>query len=392
MEDTRSPRDNVKALGYVSLANDVSSDMMIPLLPVFVTTVLHMSPAFLGFLEGLAESTASLLKLVSGWYSDRVRKRKALAVFGYGLSNIVKPLLGLATAGWHVLLLRFAERVGKGVRTSPRDALLAASVTAEERGRSFGFQRAMDNFGATLGPLFAALLLWLFRDNLRLVFFAAAIPGAWAMWLLIRRVQEVPVAEAAAVAPQPTGPSPLAGGIPTGAFRSYLLAVVLFTLGNSSDAFLVLRARELGVALPLIPILWAVLNLVKALAATPGGRLSDIIGRRWSIAAGWFVYFLAYVGFAFASKTWHIWGLFIFYGLFYGLTEGPERALVADLVPEEQRGRAYGWYHLSIGIGALPASLLFGVLWKYAGAPAAFIVGALFAGVAAAALGKSAKQ
>jgi len=281
--------------------------------------------------------------------------------------------------------------VGKGIRTSPRDALLAASVTAEERGRSFGFQRAMDNFGATIGPLLAALLLWLFHDNLRLIFLLAAIPGAWAMWLLIRRVQEIPAPEATA-APKPVGPSPLAGGIPTGAFRSYLLAVVLFTLGNSSDAFLVLRAQSLGISLPLIPILWAALNLVKALAATPGGALSDKIGRRWSITLGWFVYFLAYVGFALATKTWHIWALFVFYGLFYGLTEGPERALVADLVPEDQRGRAYGWYHLSIGVGALPASLLFGVLWKYAGAPTAFMAGALLAGAAAVMLGKSVKQ
>jgi MFS family permease len=382
-DNERKPVDNVKALGYVSLANDVSSDMLIPLLPTFVTTVLGLGPAFLGVLEGIAESTASLLKLVSGWYSDRVKKRKALAVFGYGVSNLLRPLIGLATAGWHVLFFRFMDRVGKGVRTSPRDALLSASVEKGQMGRAFGFQRAMDNLGATIGPLLASLLLWLSHDNLRLVFLLSFIPGVVAVWFLITRVKEVPVAAPAEAAPSAPKASPLAGGIPTGVFRAYLASVIVFTLGNSSDVFLVLRAQNLGVTVALIPILWVVLNLVKTLAATPGGALSDRIGRRQAILIGWLIYGLAYLGFAFASKPWHIWALFIFYGLYYGMVEGPERALVADLVPEDQRGRAYGWFHLAVGVGALPASLLFGVIWKYLGASAAFVCGALFALAAA---------
>jgi MFS family permease len=377
---------NVKALGLVSLANDAGSDMVLPLLPAFVTQVLGLGPAFLGTLEGIAESTASILKLVAGWHSDRIRRRKAFALAGYGLSNLVRPLIGLATAGWHVLLLRFADRVGKGIRTSPRDAIVAAAVGPQQRGMAFGFHRAMDNLGATIGPLCAALLLWLFPGHLRTVLLLSVIPGVAAVLILATRVREARREEAPPPAPAPAVPSALAGGVPAGAFRTYLAAVVLFTLGNSSDVFLALRAQELGVAVALVPVVWTVLNLVRAFTSTPGGQLSDRIGRRPSIIAGWLLYAAVYLGFGLARSAWQVWALFAVYGIYYGLVEGPERALVADLVASDQRGRAFGWFHLCVGIGALPASLIFGLVWRAHGAGPAFTFGAIMALAASAVL------
>jgi len=414
-ENSRALPRNVRALGAVSLANDTASDMIAPLLPAFVTGVLGLSPAFLGAIEGVAESTASLLKLVAGWYSDRLRRRKAFALAGYALSNLVRPLIGLAGAGWHVLALRFGDRVGKGIRTSPRDALLADAVGPEQRGRAFGFQRALDNVGAAVGPLLAAALLLVFPQNLRLVFLLSVVPGIAALIILATQVREerperarkgvepgvaksrsgltpaaggdggpgLPGTTSAPADARRSAASPLRGGVPRGALRVYLSAVLLFTLGNSSDAFLALRAQDLGLPLALLPIAWMLLSLVRALTAVPGGRLSDRIGRRPAILAGWFVYALAYAGFAMASEVWQVWALFVVYGVHYGLVEGPERALVADLVPAGERGRAYGWFHLCVGIGALPASLAFGWIWRAAGAPAAFALGAALALAAA---------
>ncbi len=371
----------VKALGWVSLANDAASDMIVPLLPAFVTGVLGLGPAFLGTLEGIAESTASVLKLIAGWHSDRMRRRKVFVLVGYGLSNTFRPLIGLATSGWHVLCLRFLDRVGKGIRTSPRDALVARVVNERIRGKAYGYHRAMDNLGAAIGPLLAALLLFLWPGQLRAVFLLSCIPGFAALIILALRVHEAgapETVEAAQPSPKPVE-APLKGGIPSGTFRIYLLAVILFTLGNSSDVFLALRAQDLGIPLALIPVVWMVLSLTRALAATPGGQLSDRIGRGPSILAGWVLYAAVYAGFALAREAWHVWALFVLYGLYYGLVEGPERALVADLVPAGQSGRAFGWFHLSIGVGALPASVVFGFIWHSAGAPAAFAFGAVMA-------------
>ncbi|MDP8257060.1 MAG: MFS transporter, partial [Candidatus Alcyoniella australis] len=322
---------NVRALGVVSLANDAASEMIVPLLPAFVVGVLGLGPAFLGAIEGLAESTASLLKLVSGWYSDRVRRRKPLAVFGYSLSNLLRPLIGLATAGWHVLFLRFFDRVGKGIRTSPRDALLASEVEEGQRGRAFGYQRALDNLGAAIGPLLAAGLLLLFPGNLRLVFVLSIVPGAAAVLILTRYVRERRPEQVVAPPVQTQAEvqgSPLAGGVPRGAFRTYLFAVVLFTLGNSSDVFLVLRAQDLGVSLAQVPLLWMLLSLVRALAGTWGGAVSDRIGRRRTIIVGWGLYAVVYLLLGLATTAWHVWALFAAYGMYYALVEGPERALV----------------------------------------------------------------
>lgn len=366
---------NVAALSGVSLLNDVSSEMIYPLLPLFLTRVLGAGPAFLGLVEGVAETTASLLKLFSGWLSDRLRRRKLLAVCGYGVSSLVRPLTGLASSPWHVLVVRFWDRVGKGVRTAPRDALLVASSAPASRGKAFGLQRAMDHLGAVLGPLTATLMLAALTTNVRTVFWCAAIPAALSMALLIAAVKEKRSDMTASEAPKITWRQF------DRRFLVYVGIVFLFTLGNSSDMFLLLRASNLGVPAALVPTLWMVHHLVKSTTSLPGGGLSDRIGRKRVIVAGWLVYALTYAGFALAQRNWHIWGLFVLYGLYFGLTEGTEKALVADFVNAEQRGTAYGLFNFAVGIGALPASVLMGLLWQKFGPTVAFGLGAALAGL-----------
>ena len=366
---------NVLILGLVSFLTDMSSEMIYPLLPLFLTTVLGAGPAFLGVIEGVAESTASLLKLVSGIMSDRVRDRKGLVLSGYGISSVARPLIAAATGPLAVLFIRFADRVGKGIRTSPRDALIADSVDPSIRGKAYGFHRSMDHAGAIIGPLAATALLATVVTDLRTVFWLSAIPGALTILLIIFKVKEVA---------RRRGPSDgtFLRLFPRGRLRNYILILFVFTLGNSSDAFLLLKAGELGVAPVMIPLLWAYFHVVKMLSTMPFGALSDRIGRRGIIISGWGVYALTYVGFAFASSQLHVWLLFTIYGLFYGLTEGTEKALLADIAPAGERGSAFGWYNFAIGIGALPASLMFGFIWQTAGSGAAFCFGAGLAAVA----------
>jgi MFS family permease len=377
---------NVVALAAVSFFTDASSEMIYPLLPVFLTATLGASASALGVIEGAAETTASLLKLASGWWSDRVGRRKPLVVFGYTLASLVRPLIAAAQSATQVLLIRLTDRIGKGIRNSPRDALIADSVPPDIRGRAFGFQRAADHAGGVVGPLVAfALLQWLTLD-LRTVFWLALIPGALAVFTVIVFVRESP----RQVAPAARGDAailPLANAPLPRRFWAYLGALLIFTLGNSTDAFLLLRANQLGVPIAWIPILWATLHVVKTLTSTHGGALSDHIGRVPTLIAGWTVYALVYFGFAAASEHWHAWGLFIAYGLFFALSEGAERALVADLVPAARRGTAFGWFHLTVGLGMLPASVLFGLVWDRFGAPSAFTMGAALAGIAAGAIG-----
>ncbi len=369
---------NVRNLGWVSLFNDISSEMIYPLLPLFLTQVLGAGVLFVGVIEGIAESVSSFLKLFSGWVSDRFQKRKKIIFIGYALASLTRPFIGLATSAYHVLFLRFFDRVGKGVRASPRDALLSQSCQEDERGKAFGFQRAMDHAGAMVGPLIATLLLATLTDNLRMVFILSIIPALLCLWILLRGVTDI-------AGGRKTTPPPFKLHWTTWnrKFRHFLLIITLFTLGNSSDAFLLLRAKDLGVHTVSIPILWFFFHLSKTIFSIPGGSLSDKIGRRRVMILGWTVYGLVYLGFAFASTTYHIWILFFIYGLFFGLTEGTERAWVADLVEESKRGTAYGVYHFFIGMAALPASLLMGLIWKAIGVQWAFSFGALMALIAA---------
>jgi MFS family permease len=371
---------NVYALGAVSFFTDVSSEMIYPLLPVFLTSVLGASAGFVGAIEGAAESTAALLKLASGWWSDRIRRRKPLVLLGYTIASAMRPLVAVAQTATHVLLIRLSDRVGKGIRNSPRDALIADSVDPSIRGRAFGVHRAADNAGGIVGPLIAFGVLTWWHVPLRTVFWLAAIPGAIAVLIVIVFVRDVQrhgdAKPTRADLTQPMG----------GRFWAVLGTILLFTLGNSTDAFLLLRAVQLGVPVALAPILWAALHVVKTASGVPGGALSDRIGRAPVLIAGWIAYALTYLLFALASEPWHAWALFGGYGIFFGLTEGSERALVADIVPAARRGAAYGWYYLAIGVAALPASVIFGAIWDRAGSPSAFMFGAALAVVAAVAL------
>jgi MFS family permease len=365
-------------LGLVSLLTDASSEMIYPLLPAFLTGVLKASPAFLGLVEGLAEAVASALKVASGLLSDRLSRRKPLVVAGYGLSSAVRPLVALAGAPSHVLAVRLLDRVGKGVRTAPRDALLTEITAKGQRGRAFGFQRALDHAGAVVGPLLASALLFAGND-LRTVFALAALPAALAMAALLFGLREGPPVPAPPAASGPGGADPTHRR----SFHLYLGVLALFSLGNSSDAFLLLKAQEAGVTLTLIPLVWTFHHVVKAAASTHGGVLADRRGRKKAILAGWFVYALAYAGFAGAASAGSVWLLFGFYGLFPALTEGPERALVAELAAADERGRAFGLYHAVTGGMALFASLLTGALWQRFGAGTALATGAALAGLAA---------
>jgi MFS family permease len=367
---------NVLILGLVSLFTDISSEMIYPLLPLFLTTVLGGGPAFLGVIEGVAESTASLLKLASGIVSDRLPGRKNLVLAGYTISSLSRPLTAIALTPLTVLFIRFADRVGKGIRTSPRDALIADSVDPSVSGKAFGFHRSMDHAGAIIGPLIAAVLLTWCAVDIRTVFWLAAIPGGVAVLLIILKVRDVGNKGVE------RGDKPL-GVFPRGKLRTYLLVLFLFTLGNSSDAFLLLRAAQIGVAPAHIPLLWAFFHVVKMFSSMPFGALSDRIGRRGVIVAGWGVYALTYTGFALAVSGLHVWLLFAVYGLFYGLTEGVEKAFLTDMSPQLERGSAFGWYNFAIGAGSLPASIVFGLIWQHAGVAAAFGFGALLACLAA---------
>jgi MFS family permease len=365
-------------MGWVSFFNDVSSEMIYPLLPLFLTQVLGAGVIFVGLIEGIAESVSSFLKLFSGWFSDRFQRRKGIILFGYSLASITRPFMGLASSAFHILFLRFFDRVGKGLRTSPRDALLSQSCKEEERGKAFGFQRAMDHAGAMAGPLIASLLMVVLTKDLRVIFILSFIPALFCLLILYRGVTDIK-------GKQTLSSTPFKPQWKTWnrKFKLFLLIITLFTLGNSSDAFLLLRAKDLGIDIVSIPILWFVLHLSKTIFSVPGGTLSDRIGRRGVMILAWTVYGLVYLGFAFASKNYHIWLLFFIYGLYFGLAEGTERAWVADLVEESKRRTAYGVYHFFIGVATLPASLLMGLIWKTIGVQWAFSFGAVMALIAA---------
>lgn len=356
----------VVALGVVSLLNDLAGDAVTPLLPALVAAV-GGGPEALGAIEGIADAAASLVQIASGYLGDRTGKLKALAFSGYGIANALRPLLSVVNAWWQILAIRLGDRTGKGVRGAPRDALLAEITPPALRGRAYGLHRAMDNVGAFLGPLLAYLMLS-HGFGIRAVFAWTAIAGALCLTVLGVFVKDVV---------RPHTPERLRLGLPASpTYRRFLVAMAVFTLGNSSDAFLLWRARQLGVAVALTPLLWMVLNLVTSASSFYGGALSDRLGRHPAILAGWTVYAGAYVGFALATAQWQIWLLFSAYGIFHGFTEAPERALVVDLVGEDWRGRALGAYRAVVGLAMLPASLIFGVIYQTFGARIAFLTGA----------------
>jgi MFS family permease len=371
---------NVWALSVVSFLNDTSSEIIYPLLPTFLFLALGASPLAIGIIEGIAEAIASLLKLFSGYLSDKFHRRKLPVFIGYAFAGVMRPLLAFVTNWYQVLVVRATDRIGKGIRAAPRDALLAAEVPFEKRGLAYGFNRAADHLGAVFGPIIAFALLYFFAgdsqnptiDEYRQVFLVASIPVVLGLFVIAFFVKD--------------SPQPVFTEIPKiklslkefdPNFKRFLLVIALFTLSNSTDAFLLLRASEAGISTAMLPILWMVLHFSKFLSSIIGGDLSDRVGRKTMIFSGWILYALVYVGFAYIDSPWQAWALFIIYGFYFGLTEGAEKALVADLVPTAKRGTAFGLYHLAFGVTVFPASLLLGALWSWYGHTTAFIFSAV---------------
>jgi MFS family permease len=370
-------------LGWVSLFNDMASELVYPLLPLFLTRVLGTGAMSLGIIEGVAEAANSVLKLVSGWLADRWRTPRRLVLAGYALSAAVRPLMGLVTAWPQVLALRFGDRVGKGVRGAPRDAMLAAFADPKLRGRVFSFNNAMDHTGAVVGPLAASAFLYFAPDGFRVLFTLTLIPGLIVLLILLRVPDPEPRQDATDQSPQAKSPLSAGSPRPSGpsaplprAFFAAMCVILLFSLGNASDAFLLLRLSDLGVAPVWIPLLWSALHVVKVTSSVIGGELSDRFGRRSLIALGWLWYAAVYAGFGFFDGRAAVIAIFLSYGVYFGLTEGVEKAWVTDLTPAARQGTAFGVYNAVLGVGSLAASLLFGVLWSRVSPAAAFLTGA----------------
>jgi len=373
---------NVFALSLVSLLNDTSSDIIYPLLPAFLALTLGASPFAIGLIEGFAESVAAFLKLFSGYLSDKFDSRKLPVFLGYSLASITRPLLAFVGSWQQVLFVRVTDRVGKGIRGAPRDAIIAASVPEEKRGLAFGFNRAADHLGAVIGPIVAFLLLSYYAadaasptaQEYQQVFLFASVPVVMGLFVIVFFVKEIkqPKTEAE------TSVTPIKLSLKEfdGNFKRFLVVIAIFTLSNSTDAFLLLRAEQTGIAPAILPLLWMALHLSKVVSSLIFGDLSDKVGRKTLIFSGWILYALVYAGFAFVTEAWQTWALFLIYGVFFGMTEGVEKALVADLVPKEKRGTAYGFYNLAFSITVFPASLIFGAIWTKFGAEAAFLTSA----------------
>jgi len=368
---------NVFALSLVSLLNDTSSEIIYPLLPAFLALTLGATPFIIGLIEGFAESVAAFLKLFSGYLSDRFEKRKFPVFLGYALASITRPLLAFVGSWQQVLFVRVTDRVGKGIRGAPRDAIIAESVAEEKRGLAFGFNRAADHLGAVIGPIIAFILLSYFADDptnptirdYRQVFLYASIPVIIGLFVIVFFVKEKPKKVFDLIAPT----IKLSLKEFDGNFKRFLIVIALFTLSNSTDAFLLLRAEQSGIPVAVLPLLWMALHFSKVVFSLIGGDLSDKIGRKTLIFSGWIIYALVYAGFAFVGAAWQAWALFLIYGIYFGLTEGVEKALVADLVPPEKRGTAFGFYNLAYSITVFPASIIFGAIWTKFGAEYAFL-------------------
>lgn len=379
---------NVFFLGLISLLTDVSSEMVFTLVPLFLCNVLGVAATVVGLIGGLSEGADAILRIFSGWVSDRIKKRKFLALMGYGISTALKPFMYLATSWGVVLAVRFGDRVGKGIRGSPRDALIADSLAAGERGKGFGLHRAMDTFGAVLGLAIATIIIYLVQKGglelglrtyqwLVLVGVVPAVLAVVVLWMFVREKRR-----------EPPAPRIQAGLKAKPAvnfdarFKIFLGVMAVFTLGNSSDFFVIMRAQDMGSPVLYITLMLVLHNIAYTLFSIPAGILSDRLGRKHIIALGWSIYAVVYLGLATASSLWQIWLLFAGYGIYYGIVEGVARAFVADLVPEERRGTAYGLYHGVVGLALLPASLIAGWLWDAANPAAPFYLGAGLAFVA----------
>lgn len=369
----RSLPRNVWAVSLTSFFMDISSEMVLNILPLFLSNVLGVGTVIIGIIEGIADATASLLQIFSGWLSDRWQSRKWLAVAGYGLSAVTKPFFFFAVIWQVVLAVRWADRVGKGIRTSPRDALVADSINAEQRGLAFGFHRAADTAGAFIGLVIALLVVWLAQTTavnlnehtFQLVVLASLAPAFLAVLSLAIGAQEVPITSRRA------RPKITFKGLGQ-PFLVFMVIVSLFTLGNSSDAFIVLLAQKRGLNVLAILGMLITFNLIYTLVSTPAGSLSDRLGRRVIIIGGWLLYALVYFGLAAAQTGMHVWLFYAIYGLYYGLAYGTTKAMVADIVPAELRGTAYGTYNAMVGLLAFPASVIAGLLWQGAGSWAGF--------------------
>ena len=374
---------NVFFLGLVSLLTDISSEMIFTLIPLFLSNVLGAATTVIGFVGGLSESADALLRIFSGWVSDRMGRRKPLALLGYGVSTLAKPFMYLANTWGAVLAIRFGDRLGKGLRSSPRDALVADSVSAKERGRGFGLQRAMDTAGAALGLIVAAVIIYqvqgggleLGLETYQWLVLVGIVPAVLAVLVLLFFVREGRKAKPR----DDTKVGIKQGGAKAGfdiRFKLFLVVMTVFTLGNSSDFFIILRAQDLEAPLVQVTLMLVLFNITYTAISWPAGRLSDKLGRRRIITIGWAIYALVYLGFAISNSLWQIWLLFAAYGVYYGIVEGVARAFVADLVPVERRGTAYGFYHGVVGLTLLPASLIAGWLWDAVNPAAPFYLGA----------------
>ena len=370
----------VRLLGWVSFLTDAATEAVYPLLPVFITQVLGGPPVALGIVEGAADATSSALKVISGRWSDRIGARKPIVLLGYSLSSLIRPFIAITTTWTHVFLIRVVDRVGKGLRGAPRDAMLASLAPPGERGRVFGYHWAMDHAGAAIGPALATVFLYFAPEDYRLRFALTISPGALAVITLTRVPETI---DKPAASPAATEVSHVISPPLPRTLKTYLWILLVFTLGNSSDAFLLLQLSNAGVPLIGLTMLWSAQHAIKALITMRGGMLSDRFGRRALIISGWLIYAIVYAGFAFSDSTHALIGWFLVYSMYAAAVEGSEKALIADLTPEPLRATAFGWHAAVQGFGALAAGVFFGLLWQLFGAPVAFLTGASLALVAA---------